>query len=158
WGGQAEPGVTDRPAETPPTSTPGVLTPIVCELSSTTKWSRIERLHGANTHGARLPDVNEIMRGRSVWAVRTSDPARGDVSAISATLPESGEGDPKIVTRKLLAARGGSSARHSATAISRQMEGYAAVRVSFSVEKNGEIKPRTPMRNLSVAWENYMDG
>src|SRR5262249_1673354 len=79
------------------------------------------------------------------------------VSAVSATLPESGEGDAKIVTRSLLGPRAGGAVR-TATHLSHQMEGYAAARLAFPVEKNGEIKPGTPMKNVDVIWENYMEG
>jgi hypothetical protein len=60
------------------------------------------------------------------------------------------------VTQTLLGSR--PAGARAATSISRQMEGYAAVRVSFPTDKAGEIKPNTPMRNVEVVWENYMEG
>ncbi len=152
WGGQADVGALDVPAEAAPSSAPSVLTPIVCDLAATTRWTRIDHVFG----GPRLPRLNEAMRGRSVWSVLTSDPATGAAAALSASLPESGEGEAKIAARSLLGPRPASG--RSAEALSFQMEGYAAARAAIPVGKDGAAIPGAPMRNLEVAWENYMEG
>jgi len=154
WGGQAEPGAVDRPADTALSSTPAVLTPIVCDLAATTRWTRIDHVFGSG--GARLPRLNEVMRGRSVWSVLTSNPATGAAAALSANLPESGEGEATIAARPLLGAH--PAGGRFATALSFQMEGYAAARVAVPVEKDGTVKAGASMRNVEVAWENYMEG
>lgn len=154
WGGQAEPGIVDPPADAAPSSTPAVLTPIVCDLAATTRWTRIDHVFGSG--GTRLPRLSEVMRGRSVWSVLTSNPTTGAAAALSANLPESGEGEVTIAARPLLGARPAGS--RFATALSFQMEGYAAARVAVPVEKDGTVKAGAPMRNVEVAWENYMEG
>ncbi|MEO7330468.1 MAG: hypothetical protein ABI193_17975, partial [Minicystis sp.] len=153
WGGQAESGATDRSPPSPPPPAPAVLTPIVCELAPKTNWSRIEHVYGANPRVAPLPDINEIFRARSLWSVLTEDPS-GALGTISARLPETGEGEPTIVTHTLLGRR---PAGESATEVSRQMEGYSAVRAGLTVEKNGELKAGAPMRNVEIAWENFLE-
>lgn len=152
WGGQADVGALDPPADTTPSSAPAALTPIVCDLAATTRWTRIDHVFG----GARLPRLSEVMRGRSVWSVLTSDPATGAAAALSASLPESGEGEARITSRSLLGPRAGSG--RFATALSFQMEGYAAARAAIPAGKDGSTLRGAPMRNLEVAWENYMEG
>jgi hypothetical protein len=154
WGGQAEGGSSDRSPPAPPPPAPAVLTPIVCELAPKTGWARIDSVYGANATTATLPDLNEILRGRALWSVLTEDPS-GAIGTVSSMLPESGDGEPSIVTHALLGRR---PAGESATEISRQMEGYAAVRAAFPVEKSGEIKVGAPMRNVEIAWENFLEG
>lgn len=152
WGGQADVGAIDAAPDATPSSAPSVLTPIVCDLAATTRWARIEHVFG----GARLPRLSEVMRGRSVWSVLTSDPATGAAAALSASLPESGEGEARVTSRSLLGPR--PAGGHTATALSFQMEGYAAARAAIPVGKDGTPTPGAPMRNLEVAWENYMEG
>jgi hypothetical protein len=153
WGGLTDTGAVDHPADTSPTSAPAVLTPIVCDLAPTTHWTRIDSVFGG---GARLPHLTEAMRGRSVWSVITSSPTTGAVAVVSANLPESGEGEAKVASRPLLGAHPASG--RFATAISFQMEGYAAVRAPIPVEKDGDPAPAAPLRNVEVAWENFMEG
>ena len=152
WGGLTDTGAVDRPADTSPTSAPAVLTPIVCDLAATTRWTRIDHVFG----GARLPRVSEAMRGRSVWSVLTSNPTTGAAAVVSATLPESGEGEAKVASRSLLGPHPATG--RFATALSFQMEGYAAVRAAIPVEKEGDASPVAPLRNVEVAWENFMEG
>ncbi|MEP7119891.1 MAG: hypothetical protein ABJE95_03230 [Byssovorax sp.] len=154
WGGLTDTGAVDPQADSSPTSAPAVLTPIVCDLAATTRWTRVEHVVGDG--GARLPRLSEAMRGRSAWSMLTSNPETGAAAVISAGLPESGEGEAKVASRSLLAARGGRG--RFAEALSFQMEGYAAVRVAIAVEKDGTPKPGAPLRNLDVAWENFMEG
>ncbi len=136
WAGAGRPtSARSRSPEATPSSAPSVLTPIVCDLAATTRWTRIDHVVG----GPRLPRLNEIMRGRSVWSVLTSDPATGATAALSASLPESGEGEAKITSRSLLGPR--SASGRSATALSFQMEGYAAARAAIPVGKDGAATP-----------------
>ena len=95
------------------------------------------------------------MRGRSVWSVLTSNRATGAVAVINASLPESGEGEVKVASRALLGPRPTSG--RFAAALSFQMEGYAAVRAAITVEKDGIARPGAPLRNVEVAWENFME-
>ncbi|MFO0761376.1 MAG: hypothetical protein U0359_33165 [Byssovorax sp.] len=156
WGASNEPPADERPGPERPLpmpSSPSVLTPIVCELSPKVGWSRIDHPQAAGPTVTLLPDVDEVYRGRSAWSVLTEDPD-GAVGTVSATFPENGEGEPTIVTRSLL---GRKPAGESAADISRQMEGYAAVRVPISLDKDGDVKPGTQMRNVEVGWENYLE-
>ncbi len=153
WGGAGEAGAPERPPETPTAPTPAVLTPIVCDLSPSTKWSRIEDLFVSSPNA--VPQVHDMMRGRSVWSALTLDRATGALGSVSATLPESGEGEARVVRRALLGARGA----HTATAISpTQVEGYAVARVAYPVDAHGQLKVGAPLRNLELAWENYLEG
>jgi hypothetical protein len=154
WGGLTDTGAVDHAADSSPSSAPAVLTPIVCDLAATTRWTRIDNVYGDS--GARLPRASEAMRGRSVWSVLTSNPATGAAAVISASLPESGEGEVKVASRALLGARPASG--RFATALSFQMEGYAAARAAIPVEKDGAAKPGAALRNVEVAWENFMEG
>ena len=151
WGGQAE-ALQAAPEPPQPALEPAVRTPIVCELSPAARWTRIEHVQG-NAWG--LPTANEAMRGRSVWSVLTHDPAHA-VGTVAALLPEGGAGEARITTRALLPAepRGARVGTHVAA----QMEGYAAARVRIPGARGGEIKPGAPMRDVEIAWENWMDG
>jgi hypothetical protein len=155
WSGQVE-----TIAEPPPSADssgrgePATKTPIVCELSPSSGWTRIDGVENSGRFG--LPDENETARGRAVWSVLTRDRATGAISVVAALLPESGDGEARVTTRRLLgpAPRGA----RVALEIAPQMEGYAAVRVKLPLDANGKLKPGSPMSNLEVAWENFMDG
>lgn len=151
WGGQAEaaPAAPGAPPEAPE---PAARTPIVCELAPASKWTRIEHVEGS---AWGLPTANEAMRGRAVWSVLTHAPSHA-VGTVAALLPESGAGEARITARALLpsAPRGARVGTYVAT----QMEGYAAARVRIPGARGGEIKPGAPMRNVEIAWENWMDG
>ncbi len=155
WGGPPDPGAVDHAADATPSSAPAVLTPIVCDLAATTHWTRVDHVFG-NGNASRLPQVSEVMRGRSAWSVITSDPATGAAAVVSANLPESGEGDARVATRSLLDAHAASG--RFGTTISFQMEGYAAVRAAIPAEKDGAAEPSASLRNVEVAWENFMEG
>ena len=154
WGGLTDTGAVDHSADSSPSSAPAVLTPIVCDLAATTHWTRIDHVYGEG--GARLPQLTEAMRGRSVWSMLTLNAATGAATVISASLPESGEGEVKVASRSLLGARPGGG--RFATALSFQMEGYAAARAPIVVEKDGSAKAGAPLRNVEVTWENFMEG
>ena len=154
WGGLTDTGAVEPSTDSAPSTAPAVLTPIVCDLAATTRWTRIDHVGGGD--GARLPRISEAMRGRSVWSVLTSNPATGAAAVIGASLPESGEGEVKVASRSLLGARPGSG--RFAAALSFQMEGYAAARAPIVVEKDGSAKAGAPLRNVEVAWENFMEG
>jgi hypothetical protein len=150
WNGQAE-ARPDTPPEVEPRRVPRVRTPIVCELGPTSRWTRVE-----NVYGAGEPDLDEVMRGRSAWSMLTWDQKSGAVSAVTATLPESGDGPAAVASRPLF----GRAQNPSQTALdlSHQMEGYAAARVRFATDPKGEVKLGAPMRGVEVAWENFLDG
>jgi hypothetical protein len=149
WGGQVEPRI-DTPPPPEPTSSPALRTPIACELAPTSRWTRIEDVYGGSE-----PDLDETMRGRSVWSVITWDPKTGAVNTVSAMLPESGEGPATVSLRPLF----GRAPNPTQTALdlSHQMEGYAAARVRFATDAKGEVKLGAPMRGVEIAWENYLD-
>ena len=71
------------------------------------------------------------------------DPKTGAASVVSATLPESGEGDARVSTRSLVGPRPGKG--RSALALSFQMEGYAAIRAAIPTEKDGRLKIGAPL-------------
>jgi hypothetical protein len=153
WGG-ADTGTTERPADAAPAGTPGVLTPIVCDLAPAGRWSRIEDIHLAGSP-VPLPAVQELMRGRSVWSALSMDRATGALTTTSATLGESGEGEARVIRRPLAGPR----APHTAQAVSAtQIEGYAVVRAPFAVDPKGQVKVGAPMKNVEVAWENFFEG
>ncbi|WP_438000185.1 hypothetical protein WMF26_10220 [Sorangium sp. So ce185] len=151
WGGQAE-AAPPRAPEPPPRAQPAVRTPIVCETLPSSKWTRIDHVDAS---GLGLPDADELLRGRSVWSLLTRAPS-GAIDVVSATLPESGAGEARVVTRSLLpAVPAGLGGARVATNLTAQMEGYAAARVRIP---GGAAKPGAPMRNVEVAWENWLDG
>jgi hypothetical protein len=155
WGGSVDVGPGDRPADSPAPGTQAVLTPITCDLSASTKWSRIEDIYHANGD-LPLPSVRELMRGRSVWSALSVDRSTGAITAINAALPESGEGEARVSRRRMLGPRGA----HVATAISpTQLEGYAVVRASYTpADAAGSPKIGAPLTNLEIAWENFLEG
>ncbi|MFT3773333.1 MAG: sialidase family protein [Minicystis sp.] len=158
WGGQgSDTGGGDRPPDTPPPGTQSVLAPIVCELAKT-PWSRVDNAHGGLSYGVPIPGIHEAMRGRAVWSVLTLDRRTGAIASVSAMLPESGEGDARVITRQMLGPKPGG--QHLATSLSpTQHEGFAAVRVAVTVDaKTGKPKLGAPMRNVEVAWENFLEG
>lgn len=154
WGGPGEAGAVDRPAEPAHEGVPSVLTPIVCDLSPAIRWSRLEGVSGPS---AGIPGAHEAMRGRSVWSTLAVNRKTGAISTVSATLPESGEGEARVLTRQLLGPR--PAGQHLATTIAPpQHEGYAAARVAVPVDAHGQVLPGASMRNVEVAWENYFEG
>jgi len=156
WGGQPEPLPFEAPDDSATSRAPAVLTPIRCELSAQSKWTRIANPYGVSASRAPIPDVDEIMRGRSAWSMMSFDPKTGAASVVSATLPESGEGDARVATRSLLGPRPRKD--RSALALSFQMEGYAAIRAAIPTNKDGRFKIGAPLGKLEVAWENFMEG
>ncbi|APR83422.1 Hypothetical protein A7982_08771 [Minicystis rosea] len=158
WGGQGgDTGGAEHPPDTPPPGAQSVLTPIVCELSKT-PWSRIDNASGGLSYNVPIPGIHEAMRGRAAWSVLTVDRRTGAIASTSAMLPESGEGDARVTTRPLLGPK--PAGQHLATSISAsQHEGFAAVRVAVPVDaKTGKPKLGAPMRNVEVAWENFLEG
>lgn len=149
WGGQVEGPAPSAPE--PPRREPAARTPIVCELKPGAAWTRVEH-SVAGSWG--MPTANELMRGRAVWSVLTNDP-RGAVATVAAMLPEAG-GEAKMVTRPLLPAP--PAGARTALNISLQMEGYAAARLKLPGAPGTPIPPGSPMRDVEVAWENWMDG
>jgi hypothetical protein len=159
WGASGAPPEAQAPTTPDPSTggTPHVRTPIVCELGKA-PWARIENAIGGLSYAVAIPGVHEVMRGRSVWSTMTLDPRTNAIGSVSAVLPESGEGEPRIVTRSMLGPIPGG--QHMAIAISAtQHEGFAAVRVAVPVDAKKHIaKLGAPMRNVEVAWENFLEG
>lgn len=156
WGGQGEPGLPEPAAQAPAPDAPGVRTPIVCELSKT-PWARVEHAYGGLSYGVPMPGIHESMRGRAVWSTLTVDHKTGAIGSVSAILPESGEGEARIVTRRLLGPR--PAGGRVATALSAsQHEGFAALRVPFAVDAKGAVARGGSMRGVEVAWENFFEG
>lgn len=154
WGGAGEPG-GDRAPEPPPSSTPGARTPIVCELAKT-PWARVEDAFGGLSYPVPIPGIHEAMRGRAVWSTMTIDKRTGAIGTVSAMLPESGEGEARVIARRMLGPKPGG--QRLATAISAsQHEGFAVVRVTVPVDAKGALKPGSSMRNVEVAWENFFE-
>ncbi len=155
WGGPVDANAPERPQDPGSGGTPSVLTPIVCDLSASTRWSRIDDVFEPEGSGSPLPATRDLMRGRSVWATLSRDPATGALTSTSATLPESGEGEARVVRRALIGAAG----PHTATAISAtQVEGYAVLRAAYPVDAAGKPKVGAPLRNVEVVWENFFEG
>ncbi|WP_441288175.1 hypothetical protein ACSRUE_40245 [Sorangium sp. KYC3313] len=151
WGGQAG-GALPRAPEPAPRAQPSARTPILCETLPSSKWTRVDHV---DSSGLGLPDGDELLRGRSVWSLLTRAPS-GAVDVVSAMLPESGAGEARVVTRSLLpAVPAGLGRARVATNVTFQMEGYAVARLRIP---GGAAAPGAPMRNVEVAWENWMDG
>jgi hypothetical protein len=150
WSGQVEERSEALP-EVEPNRVPRVRTPIVCDLAPTSRWTRVE-----NVYGAGEPDLDEVMRGRSVWSMLAWDQKTGAVSVVAAMLPESGDGPPAVISRPLFGRAPNPS--QAALDLSHQMEGYAGARVRFATDPKGEVKLGSPMRGIEVAWENFLEG
>ncbi|WP_437280644.1 hypothetical protein WME90_08810 [Sorangium sp. So ce375] len=151
WGGQAD-GAPPRAPDPAASAQPSARTPIVCEVLPSSKWTRVDNV---DSRGLGLPDGDELLRGRSVWSLLTRAPS-GAVDVVSAMLPESGAGEARVVTRSLLpAVPAGLGRARVATNVTSQMEGYAVARLRIP---GGVATPGAPMRNVEVAWENWMDG
>lgn len=151
WGGQAD-GALPRAPDPAPRAQPSARTPIVCETLPSSKWTRVDHV---DSSGLGLPDGDELLRGRSVWSLLTRAPS-GAVDVVSAMLPESGAGEARVVTRSLLpAVPAGLGRARVATNVTSQMEGYAVARLRIP---GGAAVPGAPMRNVEVAWENFLDG
>ncbi|EYF02431.1 hypothetical protein [Chondromyces apiculatus] len=164
WSGQAEAPLPPSPE--PARTEPAVRTPVACELDRGGTWTRVEY---AVAGAWGMPSANELMRGRAVWSVLTREPT-GAIATVAALLPEAsprgaggagsagsaGSGEAKIVTRPLFTAPG--KGTRTALDVSFQMEGYAAARVRLPGSPKTPIPDGTPMRNVEIAWENWIEG
>ncbi len=144
WGGAAETSTVKSTSEAR-TGDVHLLTPMTCELAPT-RWTRID-----DVFQGELPRISEAARGKTLWSLMTHDPKSGAVSVVVATAE--GE-DVRVSTRSLL----GPSSGHEAVYLGHQIEGYAAARVAYPVDAKGAFKPGGPMRNVEVAWENFVEG
>lgn len=164
WGG---PSATARPgpatgASDNPSSV--ALTPIVCELSPGTPWASTAplgiSLDSRRYEGMPLPDARVAMRGRSVWSSLIEDAGTGSVSALSATLTGSGEGEARITTQPLLGPE--PMRRHGRSWLifkrEREMAGYVVVRAILPTGEYGDVIEDMEVRTIDVGWENYMAG
>ncbi|UQA59197.1 hypothetical protein [Polyangium aurulentum] len=151
WEGQAESGSARLLGNVPPRQERAMRTPLVCELDARARWTRIEHLDPIGLYG--LPGADQAMRGRAFWSVVSYNRENGAVTATAALLPERGEGEARVSTQRLLGPAPGGA--RVATDVSHQMEGYAATRVRLP---EGPKLTGQPMRDVEVAWENYLDG
>lgn len=149
WGGS--PGASTEPPRdaSPPTFSSVFSASLACELQPTTKWATVSRPIVTEPYP---PLAAQSMRGRAAWSTVSFDPQSGATSLTIAQLPSSGEGDARITTRKIFP-KAASTAIHVAP----QAEGYAFVRAKVTV-KNGEAELGAPLKNIEVAWENFLDG
>jgi hypothetical protein len=155
WGGGSDAGSASPPTEATQDRERRVLTPIVCELSPSTGWSRIENVVVPEGASSPLPAATELMRGRSLWSALTHDRATGKVAIVSASLPDRLDGEARVIRRPLLGARG----NNTATAlVAHQPDGYAALRAPYATDAQGHVALRVPLRNLEIAWENLVEG
>ena len=156
WTGQSEPPPRDpAPAGEAPREERAVLTPIRCEVAAGARWTRIAGID-AGASGP-IPTQEVAARGRALWSVVTVDRARAAASTVAAMLPERGSGPPRVVTKALFAPAA-PGARVALTRNPHQIEGYALARVRFEVDERGSLRVGAPMRDVEIAWENYMDG
>ncbi len=151
WRGQATAAEIQAPHPPELRQMPQMRMPIVCELDPRTGWTRIENVDPIGAFG--LPTVDQLARGRALWSVLSVDPATNAVTTTAALTKERGEGEATVTTRVLLPAQKAQNARF-AMDVSHQMEGYAAIRVRLPKETGAS----TPLRDIEVAWENYVDG
>jgi hypothetical protein len=155
WGSGGDAGAADRPPDPQADPARAVLTPLVCDLLPASRWARVDDVVVPEDAASALPGVRNLVRGRSVWSALTLDRATGALASVSATLPESGEGEARVVRRPLLGPRGA----HVATAVSAtQVEGYAVIRAAYAPDAQGQPKVGAPLRNVELAWENFLEG
>ena len=55
WGAPTDVAAPDRPPDASPGGGQAILTPIVCDLSASTQWSRIDDVFDANRSPCRSP-------------------------------------------------------------------------------------------------------
>jgi hypothetical protein len=159
WGGQGDASPAGGAPDPPQPGAQSVLAPLVCDLSATAKWTRIEDVYVSSRGDDPLPQARGSMRGRSVWAVLSYDRRTGAVTATSATLPDAGDGEAHVIARSLLGPRPTSKEARSATSLSpTQMEGFAVVRARVPVNGHGALEIGAPLRDLELGWENYLEG
>jgi hypothetical protein len=151
WEGQVETGSARLLGNAAPRQERAARTPLVCELDARARWTRIEHLDPIGLYG--LPGADQAMRGRALWSVLSYNRENGAVTATAALLPERGEGEARVSTQRLLGPA--PAGARVATDVSHQMEGYAATRVRLP---EGPKLAGLPMRDVEVAWENYLDG
>jgi hypothetical protein len=131
---------TGRRDEGQPSAIPDVRTPIVCQLEGA--WQQLDHIVGTPP----LPPYSQMMRGRYAWSLLRHDDARGEVSVVGVALDDDG----KLHTQRLFAPV--QKRDRWAYHVTRQMEGYAAMRVP--IPANGHADQ--PMRALEVAWVNHL--
>gem|GEM_PF-6926699 len=148
WDGQSDPPPVVKPKGREAQKVNAVRTPLVCTLDPKTTWKRIDHVWS----NFALPTLSDTARGRVLWSVLSFDPATSAMSTTLALLPERGEGPARVTTRPLF----GPSPKGATYAVdvTYQVEGYAAARVRLP---EGD-RLTGPMRNVEIAWENFVDG
>lgn len=148
WNGQSDPPPVTNPKAPDMHKINAVRTPILCTLDPKTSWKQI----GHVWSNFALPTLSDTARGRVLWSVLSFDPGASAVSTTLALLPEKGNGPARVTTRSLFgpAPKG----VKYAVDVTYQIEGYAAARVRLP---EGD-RVAGPMRNVEIAWENFVDG
>ncbi len=155
WGSSGELAPASAAQDAPSDPNHHVRTPLVCEISPSSAWTRIDNAVPADGATTLHPGLGELMRGRSVWSVLVEDGASGAVGVVTAQLSERGEGEARVVRRPLLGAASKSSATFVSTA---QAEGYAAIRAEVPLDARGRPATGSALKNLELAWEDLAEG
>ena len=147
WGGAPESAAL-KPSSEARAGDVHLPTPITCELAPA-RWTRIDEVFQGG-----MPRIGDAFRGKAAWSVLTHDAKSGAVAVVVAT--SDGAEEPRVASRSLF---GPSAAgAHDAIYVGQQIEGYAAARVAYPIDAKGSFKPGAPMRNVEIAWENFVDG
>jgi len=146
WSGQMDGASIAKPKEPETQKVNAIRTPLVCTLDPKTPWKRIEHVWWGP------PTLSATARGRTLWSVFSFDPTTSAASTTVAMLPDRGDGPAHVATRTMFAPA--PKGVEYAVDASPQVEGYAAARVRLP---EGD-RPTGPMRNVEVAWENFVDG
>lgn len=153
WGAGRDTTLPFDPPEIPTPSKP--LRPtIVCEPRPGSTWTPIE-----GAYGALLPDESDVARGSAAWTSYTVDPVTGEVSSVSAAIPDNPSADLRVTTKRLLDPI--PKKKGYALELRSQIEGVSLARVAVDVDDNGD--PRSAlagrhMRDVEIAWENLEEG
>lgn len=146
WSGQTDAPSIARPKGLDAQKTKAVRTPLVCTLDAKTPWKRLDHVWSGP------PTLSATARGRTMWSVLSYDTETSALATTFATLPERGDGPARVTTRTMFAPA--PKGAEYAVDASLQVEGYAAARVRLP---EGD-RPLGAMRNMEVAWENFIDG
>ncbi len=154
WGAGRDTSVPFEPATPDPPPRPLRAT-IACEPRAGSKWTRVESVADETI----FPDESDAARGAAAWMVTTVDPDTGEISAVSASVPEAPGGESRVAKKRLLGPLP-KDARW-ALAMRPQIEGISLARLALVGPK--EMEHRAPwvglrMKDLEIAWENLEEG
>jgi hypothetical protein len=123
---------------------PALRTPIACVVDEPMTWTTIR-----DVEGPVLPTASQAMRGKSSWSTLRHVLSTSEVVAMSAPRGPARRAEAQVLLRP---AR---KRRSVADDVTRQMEGYAAVRVRLPGDA---VQLRGDPATLEVAWINYLTG